>query len=360
MITASGAPHASACEGIRDLLIIVEGTDCSGKSAIVRQLSDVLRTVFVGDDVEVRHSKKPKLNTHPLDEYERPLFSYRPGMGHHIIFDRHFVGEWVYPTVLSRPSRANHATWQHITGFLASRGAIIVHVDASDEWVDRCVRERGDDLVTPAQAVSAARLFREVLASLDKIRLGDERGPLLISEVISAAREAEGRARVLNDVVTYVGPPRPKYLLVGDVRHAHRHDVTAVAARADLSPAFMPYTGTSGHFLLTHLSGQLSSSYGLVNGRDVDDLRLVYDALSEPRVIPLGGNARRAVTHALPDIIAPHVPHPQYVKRFLHAHGAHYGAYIEYVATRSSFDDDITFDEWIDSTYRRSSVRSHV
>jgi hypothetical protein len=323
------------------LLIIVEGADGTYKSTLVRQLADVVTTATspFGDSVTVRHCGPLPTDVHPLDAYVKPLLRHRPGTGQHVIYDRHYVGEWIYPGVFDRPSRADTATWRYVEMFLASRGALLVHADPPDEVIRANVARRGDDLVSPDDAVNAAQRFRSRIgqSQLPRLTYADINDPLLITSVIGRARELDDHAAVLNPFTTYVGPPRPRYLLLGDVRHALRNRVGCehVGDSTRYGAAFGPYPGTSGHFLLEHLSPLLFPAgrpvLGIANACDVDDVAKLRRALGNPNVAALGRNAHRRLLNTITgpdDALFGAAPHPQWVRRFAHRHGWSYGVIV--------------------------------
>lgn len=323
------------------MLIIIEGTDGAGKSTLVRELITMIETLFTGDTVQVMHAGPPK--NHPLKEYEEPLFTYRPNQRHHIICDRWHIGEWIYPSILNRRTYADHATWRHIDMFLASRGAVIVHVDPSNDIITSRLTARGDDVVTVDQAIHAAQMYRKLLWMSDAIQV-----PIIsptmpsntfkIDTLIEYARAYECYASHLNQFTTYVGPHEPEYLILGDVRGHLKNTLHLPEARQDLQPAFMPYAGTSGQFLLAHLPSPIVTICGLANSYDVDDLASLISALNYPKTIALGKNAWNRLERISYKHNAIGVPHPQYIRRFYSKYGLQYGIAIQ-TALHDNSDD---------------------
>lgn len=316
------------------MLIIVEGPDGAGKSTLVNALCHALLDSRLASDVEVRKAGPPPCGSHPLDLYARPLLDYEPGTGRHVICDRWHVGEWVYPDIFERPSKADLPSWRWLELLLMSRGALIVRATAAVDTLAENLTRRGDDLVTVGQLQAIEQSYDLVLKTTHvptfTYRFGD---PLAVAEVITRARQLEAAVTPLRDFVTYVGPPRPRYLILGDVRHAlSKVDLSKLPAEATrrYGPAFGPYPATSGHYLLSHLPQRLlDEGIGLANACDVDDTATLRNALGRPRTAVLGGRAWDCLSgqNTGPDWLAEFgsAPHPQYVRRFHHGHGKSYG-----------------------------------
>lgn len=303
------------------MLILVEGPDGAGKSHLVKQLAQALaeRDAKSYPQITVQHQGPP--DGHPLDVYERPLFHYRPDTNHHFIADRWHVGEWIYPGVFNRKSHADIAVWRHLDMFLASRGAVIVHLSPPVDRLIENITQRGDDMVSTGQLLGISAGYHAALRAshLPIIKLTDYATAGDVNNIITTAARAEFSAEWLNRFVTYIGPPRPEYLLLGDVRHDLRHTVDTLqpADTVDYGPAFGPYLGTSGHFLLRHLPDELIGRVGIANGCDVDVLDELLHAIGNPYTIALGARAWQSLTRTrLRPVSGARIPHPQYVRRF--------------------------------------------
>lgn len=294
------------------MLLLVEGSDGCGKSTLVEQLIEVIQREQPGEKVERLHKGPP--TQHPLDEYVTPLLSYRPQRGHHIICDRWHIGEWVYPSILGRSTAADKATWYFTELFLASRGALVVYPTYNVDTLIQRITSRGDDMIEVDQL---ARIAGAYAFMADKhVTVSTRVNGKSPEALVALARHRENMAERCNPLTTYVGPPRPEWLLVGDVRRG-TYD-------GDPRPAFMPYHGTSGHYLLSALSvGQLRSGLGIMNACDVDDaLTAAYFTFDDVPVVPLGLNAHAKVNGAGREFTG--APHPQYVRRFHNRHGDDY------------------------------------
>lgn len=312
-------------------LTIIEGPDCAGKSTLAGRVVDLLRRTYPGEHVEYRHCGVP--TQHPLDEYVAPLLDYRPGTGRHVVCDRWHVGETVYPAVLDRPTDMTDAVRTYVEAFLRSRGARLIYCQASYSHLVDCGVARDDpaDEVERVPAVRAAFNHAVARTSLPTHVVDATRPTGYLDElalkVVAFASHTASTSEVLSAFRTYVGPPRPLLLLVGDRRGTPSHDL----AEFGDWPAFAPRAGTSGDYLLRTLTleelrvarhGLTLGDVGLANACDVDDVHALWLALDRPSVVGLGNNAQRA----LRALGVPHreARHPQYVRRFTHHERANY------------------------------------
>ncbi len=319
------------------MLIILEGPDGAGKSTLANALIEVIATTFPHEKIELRKAGPPPPNAHPLDLYETPLLHYRPGVydasrPRHIVCDRWHVGEWIYPALLGRSTRADAPAWLHLDLFLQSRGALLVYVTETAAVLARTLTERGDDLVSPEQSSILVKRYENELAlsRIPRYTTGRD-NPFAVADIIAQARHLEAKAAPIGHFVTYVGPPEPRYLILGDVRHAlSKVDLSKLPADATrgYGPAFGPLPGTSGHYLLRHLPKRLLyAGVGLANACDVDAVDDLRQTLNWPATVALGVNAWRALAGSGVGPIGA-APHPQYVLRFHNRHGYSYGQVI--------------------------------
>jgi hypothetical protein len=313
------------------LLIILEGADCAGKSTLAGRLVDRLR--FADPDASVRyhHAGVPQL--HPLEEYVEPLLDYRPGTGQHVVCDRWHLGESVYPGVLGRPTQLTPAVRAYVELFLRSRGAVLVYCAASYDYLRDCALGRVDD--SPADVATihdTLGSFRAALTgSLVPLVVEDVTGEHVtaaehhravdatLDRVCALADRFDRASRPLVPYVTYVGPPRPALLLVGDRRGVPSTELEDHGSW----PAFAPFPATSGDYLLGTLTstdlrvpshGVTLGDVGLVNANDVDRVDHCWVELGRPRVVALGVNAQRRLRSL--GIPFDEARHPQYWRRF--------------------------------------------
>lgn len=299
------------------MLILVEGPDGAGKSTLVAALCQRIVDRTNGDTVRVKHRGPP--HEHPLLEYGLPLWPYRGRGGNHVICDRWHLGEAVYPQVLERPTQLDDASLIHIELTLRTRGAVLVHLSQPVDVLERRLQARGDDLVKiehlgPIIKGYAAACVRTQLRPVLHIQGRDP--TVYVDTIITIATRRDVEVEPLRAFTTYVGPPRPRLLLLGDTRDR------LLPGWVD-APAFVPMPTTSGHYLLTALRIELKSNrVGLANACDVDDVGALYATLGRPAVVTLGKKAEAAVHEVLGQ--RPSVPHPQWVRRFAHRKSREY------------------------------------
>jgi hypothetical protein len=308
------------------LLIILEGADCAGKSTLAGRLLTAIRHAEPNADVRYLHSGPPV--EHPLTEYVEPLLDYRPGTDVHYVLDRWHVGESVYPQVLGRDTDMTEDVRLYVELFLRSRGALLVYCTADRRLLEACGRARGDADDEVRRVVATRDAFdrvvtRSLLPNLAVDVSDPDRSNYhdAVENVLDAAEWHDRDARPLSPYVTYVGPPRPSLLLVGDRRGTPSHDVREFGSW----PAFSPVPGTSGSYLLTTLvmdeltvptHGLTLRDVGVVNACDVDDVGNLWRTLGRPDAVGLGVNARRELRSA--HVQHRSATHPQYQRRFRH------------------------------------------
>jgi len=119
---------------------------------------------------------------------------------------------------------------------------------------------------------------------------------------------------------SYVGNPEPEVLLVGD-QHNPANDISYAAS-------FGPWAGC-GPWLLGCLAPEYWRTIGLCNAAEgnVADL---WGAIGCPPTVSLGRRAQDAC--AVAGVSSGTVPHPQYIRRFLHGQLDAYGKLITAVA----------------------------
>lgn len=299
------------------MFIVVEGCDGVGKTT----LCDALETrLSHTGDVRRIHFGPPE--RHPLLEYEADFDWYRPDDNVHVIIDRLHWGEAIYGPLYRGKSLLGQAGLDHIDRYISSRGGIIVFMDANDEVVRYRLASRGEDYLKNEHVAHVMAEYRNVaskcLTSVLNV-VGGVVQDYTVTDVIQLAhvrsREALGLS---SEFPTYVGRPFPNVLLLGERRNDLRH-----------AAAFVPYPATSGRFLLEAIRSR-PHGIGLANALECNVSQL-YSRMNQPAVVALGNEAYQECREwAIP---CGAVPHPQYVRRFMHSRQQEYGQMIWKAAT---------------------------
>lgn len=302
------------------MLIIVEGCDGAGKTHLIKRIKRRLapsNTYSDSDALTVLHCGPPTGD--PLDEYVAPLLDYvyyrEP---QRIICDRWHWGEMIYPTVFNRSSKMDAARWRYIELFLMSRGAVVVWVDTDMNTIVDTINKRGDAMITTKDAGYIIDRYHEVsqMSLLPSMRVHRS---VNVEEIVEFALDATARHAYMSTFSTFVGSSRPHTLFVGDVRNRRNAH--------DRGTAFMPYGGTSGHYLLSNLPDWFfvqPDRIALVNACDVDDIEDVMRNVVPRYVVALGHNAHRKLSRSNVPFFGS-APHPQFIRRFYHKSGEAYG-----------------------------------
>lgn len=308
------------------MLIVCEGPDGSGKSTLLQHLRVRLARDYTRDEVHTLHSGPPERD--PLEEYEIPLDWYRPGFGHHLLVDRLHWGELVYGPMLRGASQLSAAGFWHVEAFLRSRGAVVVHVTAERTQLWARCRQRGEDFVTLEQVEDARKRFYDVASISTAVTTLVDTGAMgggyaHVDRLVDTAVQREKAVLPLEPYPTYVGPPKPQVLLVGEKRGN---------VQQEFITAFAPLPQTSGRYLLDTVleSKKLPvQSLGLTNALE-GNIHGLWTALDEPRVVTLGDIADKVTFEAgVPSI---KVPHPQHQRRFHYHERDEYREKIEIAA----------------------------
>jgi thymidylate kinase len=340
------------------MLIILEGPDGAGKSTLAESLSDeIVRQSTRDATVEILHKGPPAEGATILTEYMDPLLDYRPGGDRHVICDRWHLGELVYPGMLSRSSLAlDRVGFAYLEMFLASRGALAVHVDAGYDTLLDVLHKRDKETVLDYEfRVSTQRArFRRAFARTRLPKYATRTGYHDPVEVVRIARTTDGvGARTYAVNPSYAGPALPRYLLLGDTRNDSP------------PPAFGPHVGTSGRYLLESIKSRWleNGDVGVANVNDPDsgDVIELLRIFEYPRTVALGEHAWATVQDQLasaPDVrkTVGAVPHPQHWRRFFHRYARDYARIIEEASWGNDLRGHRPPGSWNDK--RKAKVRS--
>lgn len=301
-------------------IVAVEGPDCAGKSTFIERLNQAL---------DLRGKKRVNLKFGPPDTID-PFQEYEHALDAHdrhnttVVCDRLHWGEPIYGPLLRNHDRLGVAGWRHVELSLA-RTTLVVYVGGDEPVLRRCLEGRGDHLVAPHMLGPILEGYRWCLehTALPVLVLHhlDGTAANLVCTALDELGNLDSDREWIGE--SYLGSRSPDVLLFGENRggeppyHGDRL-------------AFTPRKSTSGRWLLEALPEGLWPHVGLANACDQDDPRYTWEALGKPAAIALGGAAHLALSTAR----VPHaaVPHPQFVRRFLHDQLPQYGSLIESVA----------------------------
>lgn len=335
------------------MLIVVEGPDGAGKSTLVKKISGAVTSGrppcarrtgepyarlingMVYGDTQVLHRGPPE--RHPLEEYVLDLDGYDPRHTDHVVCDRWHLGEPIYSAIY-RPdegSKLGTPGLRYVDMYLASRGGVTAVVNADPVTLTDRVNVRGDDYVNPDDLERISHAYAEDMVGHYDMYFDTtaDRDPK-VNRLVKLARVNQALAADPFTVTDrWIGSPRPDVLLVGDVT-SPRH---LRGERPSYRTPFIPYRDSSGYALLDALPEDFWYCAAIANHAEVPLIDL-WDALGEPHVVALGGNASRACRDLFDSGYAA-VPHPQYVRRFFNDQLPKYG---ELIAARAGSDDKET------------------
>jgi thymidylate kinase len=305
------------------VIIVLEGVDGSGKTTLAENLAAIGRGK--GFDVGVWHRGVPK--RHPLEEYEWDLEQHYPDvpserMRRLIVCDRWHLGQLVYGGLYRDENLLGVGGAWHVDAFLRSLGAVQLVLSPSLEVIRGRIAHRGEDYLKAEDVEyvwKAYRSFGELSwPDVAMLHQDDPVGDAQALGILQLAQERAERTMHLGKFPTYVGPPRPDILLLGDKRGP------VAKNRVPHRTAFVPYGPTSGKWLAEAIvrgsePGEPLHRYtiGLANAGE-ENVEKLLEALGyphdEPMVVTLGNAAHRILEQRN----IPHgaVPHPQYGRRF--------------------------------------------
>lgn len=325
------------------MFIIIEGTDGAGKSSLIQALEDELNASYGKPYLKKFHKSKPEESTRRwvLNDYVISIED-ADWSDTHVIADRWHWGEVTYAP-LKRPDTnkdgyglLSKAGWRWVELFLASRGAMQIHLKQPLEILEARLKVRGDDYIELNELAEIKEAYN--LASMLTIGITHvqpdpddfSKLPELARQLLASAVERAQSVEFLTDYKDYIGSPRPRLLLVGD-----RHNATKRYGN-ETRLAFMPVDGNSGEYLLNHLPTEQWKDIGMINANDTShDIAELWVALGQPPVVALGRLAEHGLRnkHGFHDNEYYTVPHPQFVRRFANKHGDEYGQAIMDLAT---------------------------
>lgn len=332
------------------MFISVEGTDASGKTTLTNLIAATLAKRYPEVAVDRYHKGAPQELTRSwvLSDYVESV-ARDSWISRHAVADRWHWGEITYAP-LKRPGTSiegygllGPAGWRWVELFMMSRGMTQFWLYQPLEVIQRRLEERGDDFVTPDELEHVLRLYEMAYkntAACTKIIPPDDNSYEAIQStadmVIGIAESTMSSVAHLQRHPFYIGPAKPKALLVGDERN-------------DETDTFLPFKPTninSGDYLLNALPDETWADYGIINSADVygQDIVQLYEDLGHPKIIALGRVAEKHLKACtFYEDLYTVLPHPQHVRRF------HYRDQYEYGRAIDSFADGNTteYASWI-------------
>lgn len=331
------------------MFIVLEGTDASGKSSIAAAVKEQLRAQSPASRIHEFHKGRPEALTRRwvLHEYAVDIES-TDWTKELAVADRWHWGECTYAK-LKRPQTNTDgygllgiAGWRWVELFMASRGMAQFWVYQPLDVIKKRILSRGDDFVDAEEMEEILSLYESTQAKTHSIQAkievpdGEKYVKSVASAIITAAAERADEVARITAFPEYIGPARPRVLLIGDKRKDPTETILP----------FMPVGGNSGDYLLNALPEPLWRDVGIINSEDFsgERLDLLLEALNWPKIIVLGRLADRHVrTKALCTQEYVVLPHPQYVRRFHHADKKLYGEAMQSYA----YGTDERYVNWI-------------
>jgi hypothetical protein len=267
------------------MIICLEGPDGGGKSTLADSISQ-----FLGGPNRAPIIKRGPLKQDPLEEYVTDLWR-ASGAGENVILDRWHVGELVYGPLLRGGSQLRPAMARHVELLMDRLGVARVVLSPPLDVLHSRVAERGDDLVDVDQ-LPTLKSFYDDYAAREGWFVPDQSDYHLVQNVVTLGATLQRATEPLDAFTSYVGPIRPKTLLVGESRD-----------KVEFPSAFTPFVGSTSELLLTGLEkAGMTSQYGMADVYN-ENLTELHNTLGNPRVIALGRSTfRRCQTAGLDPI----------------------------------------------------------
>lgn len=283
------------------MLIVIEGPDRVGKST----MASTLRTRMVAGlnrRVVTIHRGAPKDTDHPLRDYALPISTYSPTtptdrMTHSMVTDRWHLGDLVYGPIYRGECRQTLQMIAYTEALITARGGIRLHMTADPAIIMKRIENEGEDnsYLKLADVSHVVASFRQVCDGADGawIRTDttgwtDESYTVRAADkLIDTALKTEAMALPIHlSDSDYVGPLRPRFLVVGndtETRRSGHGDRTSYAA-------FTPWEGSIAEYLIGCMleSGMnMFSDTGLTKTNGYS-LGALHKALGQPSIIALG------------------------------------------------------------------------
>ena len=322
---------------------MIEGTDASGKSTLIEAVNEELVSRYGTERIARFHKGKPEEATRRwvLKDYVTSI-EKQNWFRSIALSDRWHWGEVTYaPKYRPETNKDGYgllgkAGWRWVELFLMSRGVAQYWLYQPLEVIEARLSARGDEFVKVDDlreildqyhiASEQSRLSGKIQPEADSI----EFVPQLAKDIVDNAALVEEQSKFLELFPYYIGPTRPKVLLVGDERNIVKR------YGEETTLPFMPVDGNSAEYLLTALPDDLWMQVGIININDGDNklsFNALWNALGFPKIAVLGRLAEKTLSKIpVHEDYYTVLPHPQYVRRFFNKTKEEYGQAIQRVA----------------------------
>jgi hypothetical protein len=276
-------------------------------------------------DVSTREllKKGPPTGESILEQYLKPLEDRLAILSdgiRSVVLDRWHIGELVYGPLLRGKSLLTEQQADYIDMVMQTFGAAFFHVTAPLNILEDRYDMRGDGLIKRDQLAIIMDHYIRIFAARPH-------WAMCTPSLGQSIPWKQGTRTILPAprAGQYIGPMRPKVLLLGDKRNDKRF----------IFP-FVPERASSGHWLMgaMHAAKVNHMDVGLMNACEATPLELgtQWEQLGKPPVVCLGRNAERA-WRFVGDWTEQdfYLNHPQFERRFHYTSMARYGEAIREV-----------------------------
>jgi len=300
------------------MIIVLEGPDCAGKTTFAQRLL----TDHVAAGKNARLLRRGPIQQDVFTEYLRPLDELVGKPADTLwILDRWHVGELIYGPLLRGRSELTERQAAYIEMVLQSFGCVFIHVHQNPIILEERWDQRPDGLIKREWLKDIAdSYFAYTLTRPHWNSVWGYAADFGIDIVGQIPSPMPGR---------YIGPKKPRVLLLGDKRN-----------RGEYLWPFVPARATSGHWLMGALlaADVEYMNVGLVNASELtpDCLNALWNTLGRPPVVTLGRHAQRVWNESDAGDTAHvmHLDHPQYMRRFHYQRFDEYGRTIKKAMTK--------------------------
>lgn len=142
------------------MLILLDGPDLTGKTALAQRLADEL-----GFFIVKRTGPPAESSWKDYGGDASELLGYRPGEHPHgVVCDRWHYSEAVWPYVFGRETDLDGSLFRRIEDYLRRLGAIAVYARREQSVLEQALLDDPSEPVRPDQVAEVLRLYDEVMA----------------------------------------------------------------------------------------------------------------------------------------------------------------------------------------------------